>query len=34
MVEHTHEVLSRLDLLLAAVTDSETAERGLCHHGR
>jgi len=27
-VEHTHEVLSRLDLLLAAVTDSETAERG------
>jgi len=27
-VEHTHEVLSRLELLLAAVTDSETAERG------
>jgi len=27
-VEHTHEVLSSLELLLAAVTDSETAERG------
>jgi len=27
-VEHTHEVLGRLELLLAAVTDSETAERG------
>jgi PAS domain S-box-containing protein len=27
-VEHTHEVLSRLELLLAAITDSETAERG------
>jgi PAS domain S-box-containing protein len=27
-VEHTHEVLSRLDLLLAAVTDAETAGRG------
>jgi PAS domain S-box-containing protein len=27
-VEHTHEVLSNLDLLLAAATDSETAERG------
>src|SRR5882672_12566510 len=27
-VEHTHEVLNRLELLLAAVTDSETAERG------
>jgi len=27
-VERTHEVLSRLELLLAAVTDSETAERG------
>jgi len=27
-VEHTHEVLSRLELLLAAVTDAETAERG------
>jgi PAS domain S-box-containing protein len=27
-VEHTHEVLSRLELLLAAATDSETAERG------
>jgi PAS domain S-box-containing protein len=27
-VEHTHEVFSRLELLLAAVTDSETAERG------
>jgi len=27
-VEHTHEVLSRLELLLTAVTDSETAERG------
>src|SRR5882762_2145016 len=27
-VEHTHEVLSGLQLLLAAVTDSETAERG------
>jgi len=27
-VEHTHEVLAGLDALLAAVTDSETAERG------
>ncbi len=27
-VEHSHEVLGRLELLLAAVTDSETAERG------
>jgi len=27
-LEHTHEVLSRLELLLAAATDSETAERG------
>src|SRR5205814_9989255 len=27
-VEHTHEVLSSLELLLAAATDSETAERG------
>src|SRR3981081_4517861 len=27
-VEHTHERLSRLELLLAAATDSETAERG------
>jgi signal transduction histidine kinase/ActR/RegA family two-component response regulator len=27
-VDHTHEVLSRLELLLAAATDSETAERG------
>jgi PAS domain S-box-containing protein len=27
-VEHTHEVLSSLELLLATVTDSETAERG------
>lgn len=27
-VEHTHEVLSGLELLLATVTDSETAERG------
>ena len=27
-VEHTHEVLSRLELLLAAATDCETAERG------
>jgi PAS domain S-box-containing protein len=27
-VEHTHEVLDRLDSLLAALTDSETAERG------
>jgi PAS domain S-box-containing protein len=27
-VEHTHEVLNRLELLLAAITDSETAERG------
>jgi PAS domain S-box-containing protein len=27
-VEHTHEVLSSLGLLLAAATDSETAERG------
>jgi len=27
-VEHTHEVLGGLDALLAAVTDSETAERG------
>jgi PAS domain S-box-containing protein len=27
-VEHTHDVLSRLELLLAAVTDAETAERG------
>jgi PAS domain S-box-containing protein len=27
-VEHTHQVLSSLELLLAAVTDSETAERG------
>jgi PAS domain S-box-containing protein len=27
-VEHTHEVLGRLDSLLAALTDSETAERG------
>ena len=27
-VEHTHEVLGRLELLLTAVTDSETAERG------
>jgi len=27
-VEHSREVLSRLELLLAAVTDSETAERG------
>jgi PAS domain S-box-containing protein len=27
-VNHTHEVLSGLELLLAAVTDSETAERG------
>jgi signal transduction histidine kinase/CHASE3 domain sensor protein/ActR/RegA family two-component response regulator len=27
-VEHTHEVLSRLELLLTAATDSETAERG------
>ncbi len=27
-VEHTHDVLSGLELLLAAATDSETAERG------
>jgi CHASE3 domain sensor protein len=27
-VEHTHEVLSNLESLLAATTDSETAERG------
>src|SRR5437764_1031882 len=27
-VEHTHEVLSSLELLLAAATDCETAERG------
>jgi PAS domain S-box-containing protein len=27
-VEHTHEVLRSLELLLATVTDSETAERG------
>ena len=27
-VEHTHEVLSSLELLVAAATDSETAERG------
>ena len=27
-VEHTHEVLGSLELLLSAVTDSETAERG------
>jgi two-component system, sensor histidine kinase len=27
-VEHTHEVLSRLDRLLALVADAETAERG------
>ena len=27
-VEHTHEVLNSLDLLIAAVTDCETAERG------
>src|SRR5437588_5297894 len=27
-LEHTHEVLSSLELLLAAATDSETAERG------
>ncbi len=27
-VERTHEVLNRLDLLLAAATDAETAERG------
>ena len=27
-VAHTHEVMSRLELLLAAATDSETAERG------
>jgi len=27
-VEHTHEVLGSLELLLAAATDSETAERG------
>jgi PAS domain S-box-containing protein len=27
-VEHTHEVLGRLDSLLAALIDSETAERG------
>src|SRR5712671_989369 len=27
-VEHTHEVLGGLGLLLAAATDSETAERG------
>jgi PAS domain S-box-containing protein len=27
-VGHTHEVLSRLELLLAAATDAETAERG------
>jgi PAS domain S-box-containing protein len=27
-VEHTHEILNRLGLLLAAATDSETAERG------
>jgi PAS domain S-box-containing protein len=27
-VEHTHEVLDSLELLLAAATDSETAERG------
>jgi PAS domain S-box-containing protein len=27
-VEHTHEVLSNLELLLATVTDSEAAERG------
>jgi signal transduction histidine kinase/ActR/RegA family two-component response regulator len=27
-VEHTHQVLSSLELLLAAATDSETAERG------
>src|SRR5256885_10929549 len=27
-VAHTHEVLSSLELLLAAATDSETAERG------
>jgi CHASE3 domain sensor protein len=27
-VEHTQDVLDRLDLLLAAATDSETAERG------
>src|SRR5437773_4551258 len=28
VVEHTHEVLGSLELLLAAATDSETAERG------
>ena len=27
-VEHTHEVLGRLQLLLGAITDSESAERG------
>jgi len=27
-VEHTHQVLGSLELLLAAATDSETAERG------
>jgi CHASE3 domain sensor protein len=27
-VEHTHEILNRIELLLAAATDSETAERG------
>src|ERR1700741_1637870 len=27
-VEHTHQVLDSLELLLAATTDSETAERG------
>jgi PAS domain S-box-containing protein len=27
-VEHTHDVLGRLELLLAAATDAETAERG------
>jgi CHASE3 domain len=28
LVEHTHEVLDALNALLAAATDSETAERG------
>ena len=28
LVDHTHEVLSSLELLLSATTDSETAERG------
>jgi signal transduction histidine kinase/CHASE3 domain sensor protein/CheY-like chemotaxis protein len=27
-VEHTHEVINRIELLIAAVMDSETAERG------